>query len=333
MRIGLFPAAATGPADVAAAVARAAERGLDSVWTNQNPGAWDPLAALAAAAAGPLPPEVGTAIVATYPRHPAVLASEALTVQALTGGRLVLGIGPSHPWFVADQLGLPYRAPAAHSREYLEVLRPLLRGEHVRFAGEHFTVDTALSVTAPPPTVLLSALGPRMLRVARDLADGTVAVWVRPDTVADHLVPALGDGARVVVTVLVAVTADPDGVRERIARDYAAVADMPAYRAVLDRGGLRGPADTVVAGSAEQVRTELARFHDAGTTDLVVVPLTAPDEVLDVARSLQGVSDGSMSRSRRSRWMPRKAEEGPMLEHRARRERRGAPPGASGADY
>jgi 5,10-methylenetetrahydromethanopterin reductase len=288
MRIGLFPAAATGPADSVAAAARAAARGLDSIWTNQMPGGWDPLATLAAASAGPLPAEVGTAIVATYPRHPAVLAAEALTVSALTGGRLVLGVGPSHPWFVTDQLGLPYTAPAAYSREYLEVLRPLLRGEHVTFAGKHFTVDTQLSATAPPPPVLLSALGPRMLAVAADLADGTAATWVRPDLVADHLVPALPDGARVVVTVLVAVTDDPDGVREAVARDFAPVAEMPAYRAVFERGGVAGPADTIVAGSAEQVHRELARFRDAGTTDLVVAPLTDVEAVLDVAQDLQG---------------------------------------------
>jgi 5,10-methylenetetrahydromethanopterin reductase len=168
------------------------------------------------------------------------------------------------------------------------VLRPLLRGEHVTFAGKHFTVDTQLSATAPPPPVLLSALGPRMLAVAADLADGTAATWVRPDLVADHLVPALPDGARVVVTVLVAVTDDPDGVREAVARDFALVAEMPAYRAVFERGGVAGPADTIVAGSAEQVHRELARFRDAGTTDLVVAPLTDAEAVLDVAQDLQG---------------------------------------------
>jgi 5,10-methylenetetrahydromethanopterin reductase len=130
-----------------------------------------------------------------------------------------------------------------------------------------------------------------MLRTARDLADGTIAVWVRPDTVAEHLAPALGDGARIAVIALVAVTADPGGLRESVARDFAAVAEMPAYRAVLDRGGLSGPADTVVAGTEEQVLRELVRFHDAGVTDLIVSPLGSPEEqdrALDVALELPG---------------------------------------------
>jgi F420-dependent oxidoreductase-like protein len=271
-----------------ARVADAAARGVDSVWTNQHPGGWDPLAVLAASATTPA--ELGTAIVPTYPRHPVVMATEALTVQALTGGRLTLGIGPSHEWYVGAQLGIPHTSPAAHSREYLEILRALLRGEHVQHTGRFFSVDHRLEVAADPPPILLSALGPRMLRTARDLADGTVAVWVRPDTVAEHLAPALSDGARIAVIVLVALTADPDGLRESVTRDFAAVAEMPAYRAVLDRGGLSGPADTVVAGTEGQVLDELDKFRDAGVTDLIVSPLGSPDEqerALEVALELR----------------------------------------------
>ncbi|GAA1963038.1 TIGR03564 family F420-dependent LLM class oxidoreductase [Amycolatopsis minnesotensis] len=251
-----------------------AARGFDSAWTNQHPGGWDPLTLLTAVEGGP--PELGTAIVPTYPRHPVATATEALTVQALTGGRLTLGVGPSHSWYIAEQLGIPYASPAGHTREYLEVLHPLLRGEHVRHSGRFFTVDTRLTAKADPPPVLISALGPRMLEVARDLADGTIAVWVRPELVAEHLVPGLGAGARIVVMVLVAVTGDPDGVRAAVARDFAKVAEMPAYRAVLDRAGLAGPADTVVAGTEAEVVRELRRFRDAGVTDLIVSGLGSP---------------------------------------------------------
>jgi 5,10-methylenetetrahydromethanopterin reductase len=278
MRIGTHIGTAGAISEEAAA---AAALGFDSVWTNQQPGGWDPLALLAAVRGGPR--ELGIAVVPTYPRHPVTLATEALTVQALTGGRLTLGIGPSHEIFMTGALGIPYASPAKHTREYLEVLRPLLRGEHVRYAGEFYTVDTELAVSASEPPVLVAALGPRMLEVARDLADGTIATWVRPETVADYLVPRLNDGARVVVTVTVSVTADPDGARELVARDFAPAGDLPAYRAILDRGGLSGPADTLVAGDEAAVLRELRWFRDAGTTDLVVVPVgPEPDRVLEV---------------------------------------------------
>ncbi|MEV5408863.1 TIGR03564 family F420-dependent LLM class oxidoreductase [Thermopolyspora sp. NPDC052614] len=274
-----------GPvADVAAEAALAVSYGLDSVWAGQQPGGLDALSVLAAAGDGPR--EVGTAVAQTYPVHPVARATAALTVQELVGGRLTLGLGPSHAWIVTGQLGIPYTAPARHTREYLEVLRPLLRGEHVKYSGEFFTVDAQLAVNVPAPPVLISAMGPRMLQIAHDLADGTIATWVRPATVADWLVPRLADGARVVVGAMVAVTNDPDAVREAVATNLSIVNDMPAYRAILDRGGLSGPADAIIVGSESEVLAELRRFRDAGTTDLLVAPFCPPEErgrVLEVA--------------------------------------------------
>jgi 5,10-methylenetetrahydromethanopterin reductase len=257
-----------------AQAADAAARGLDSVWANQVPGSWDPLGVLAPfGQEGPA--ELGTDVVPTYLRHPVAMAAEALAVQSATGGRLTLGIGPSHEQVITGMFGIPYTAPASHTREYLEVLLPLMRGEHVRHQGRFFTVDYQITVPAQPPRVLLSALGPRMLQIARDLTDGTIAIYVRPDTIADYVVPALGEGKRVVVNVLAAVTDDPDGVRAAFATGYKIIGDLPAYRALLDRGGLSGPADTIIAGTEEEVLRELQRFRDAGATDLVVMSIAS----------------------------------------------------------
>ena len=284
MRIGIH-LHASGPIDDVLAAAAAA-RGLDSAWTNQLPGGWDPLTVLTRMTDGPA--ELGTAVVPTYPRHPLALATEAVTVQALTGGRLTLGIGPSHEVAITGWFGIPYTAPLRHTREYLEVLRPLMAGEHVKYQGEFFTVDTKLEVSVAPPPVLVGALGPKMLAVARDHADGTVAIWVRPDVVADYLVPRL-DGARVAVMPMVAVTDDPDGVRARVEEKYGASGSLPAYRAMLDRGGLTGPGDAVVTGDEETVLRELRRYRDAGTTDLIAFPVGTKEEqkrTLDVLREV-----------------------------------------------
>lgn len=273
MRIGTHINAAGRIGDVLKDAADA--RGLDSVWTNQLPGGWDPLTALAGMGDGPA--ELGTAVVPTHPRHPVALATEAVTVQALTGGRLTLGIGPSHEAVITGWFGLPYPAPARHTREYLEVLRPLMAGEHVTYRGEFFTVDTKLEVSVPPPPVLVGALGPRMLAVAREHADGTVAIWVRPEKVADYLVPRMGD-ARIAVMPMVVVTNDPDGARDQVAARYGAAAELPAYRAMLDRGGLAGPAEALVTGDEETVLRELRRYREAGATDLIVHPVGSREE-------------------------------------------------------
>lgn len=113
-----------------------AARGFAHAWLGQSPGGVDPLSVLAAAGeAGAAGFELGTAVVPTYPRHPVNLAATALTVQSLTGGRPTLGVGPSHRRFVADRLGLDYGSPAVHTREYLEIPRPLLRGESLEYRG------------------------------------------------------------------------------------------------------------------------------------------------------------------------------------------------------
>lgn len=288
MRIGTHITAYGPVDDVLADAADAAARGLDSVWTNQLPGGWDPLTVLAGMTGGPA--ELGTAVVPTYPRHPVALATEAVTVQALTGGRLTLGVGPSHAAAITGWFGIPHTAPLRHTREYLEVLRPLMAGEHVTHRGEFFTVDTKLEVTVTPPKVLVGALGPKMLAVARDHADGTIAIWVRPDTVADYLVRRL-DGARIAVMPMVTVTDDPDGARDRVAARYGASGELPAYRAMLDRGGLAGPADALVTGDEETVLRELRRYRDAGATDLIVMPVGTGEErarTLDVAAQVRG---------------------------------------------
>ena len=274
MRIGTSLINPARPDDVVAAAADAARRGLDSFWTNQNPGRWDPLVLLATL--GERPPETGTAILTTYPRHPVTTATEALTVQAATGGGLTLGVGPSHAWYIQDQLGIPYTSPLRHTREYLTVLRPLLNGEHVRHSGEFFTVDTKLDVTAPPPALLMAALGPRMLELARELTDGVVTTWVTPELIAEHVAPRVGTDIRIVVQVITLLSTEPDRAREALARDFGAVGEMPAYRASLGRAGLSSPADTVVIGDETDIVNALTRFRDAGTTDVVLSPLGTP---------------------------------------------------------
>jgi len=115
--------------------------------------------------------EIGTAIVPTYPRHPAALAQQALTAAVACRGRFTLGIGLSHPPVIEGMLGLSYARRARHMREYMEVLGPLLRGEKAEFAGEEYRVNLALDVPgAPPVPVLIAALGDHQVDGASALA-------------------------------------------------------------------------------------------------------------------------------------------------------------------
>lgn len=137
--------------------------------------------------------EVGTAVTPTPPRHPSALAQQALTAAAATNNRFTLGIGPSHKLVTQDMLGLSFAQPARHTREYLQVLMPMLRGEAVNFKGEEYHVNGwQLDVpNAKPPQVLVAALGPMMLKLTGELADGTSTWMVGPKTMEAHIVKTL----------------------------------------------------------------------------------------------------------------------------------------------
>jgi F420-dependent oxidoreductase-like protein len=197
--------------DLVAEVRDAAAAGFAGFWLGQHT-AGDALTSLAVAGSAAPGIGVGTAVVPTYPRHPLALAAQALTVQAATGNRLDLGLGTSHRMIIEGQLGYSFDKPARHLREYLTVLRPLLRGESVDFRGETLTAAGQLGIPgATAPSLLVAALGPVMLRVAGELADGTITVWAGANALDKHVLPELlrtATDPRVVAMVSVCVTAD-----------------------------------------------------------------------------------------------------------------------------
>jgi F420-dependent oxidoreductase-like protein len=256
---------------------QAADDGFASVWMSNIFGL-DALTALAVTGSQVGGIELGTAVVPTYPRHPAALAQQALTVAAACGGRLVLGIGLSHKIVIEDMYGYDFSKPVRHMREYLAVLLPLLERRPVSFTGA--TVRANIGLTTPGEgrvPVLLAALGTQMLHLAGEQADGTVLWMTGPATVRDHIVPAITEAAaaagrpapRIVCMLPVCVSDDPDGARERAARVFAIYGDLPSYRAMMDREGAAGPADLAMVGDEETVGARIRALADAGVTDFV----------------------------------------------------------------
>jgi alkanesulfonate monooxygenase SsuD/methylene tetrahydromethanopterin reductase-like flavin-dependent oxidoreductase (luciferase family) len=149
MRIGLtVPTPGENPdlATVLAATERADGLGLHAVWMpNVSSRGCDAATTLALAGSRTRRAELGTFVVPTFTRHPVVMAQQALTAQAATGGRFVLGIGLSHRVSMEGQLGFDFSRPIRHMREYLTCLTALLAGQTVGFAGEEFRIrDFAL---------------------------------------------------------------------------------------------------------------------------------------------------------------------------------------------
>jgi F420-dependent oxidoreductase-like protein len=281
MRIGIQVGAA-GRAENAIdglveSVKDAAAAGVDA-WLAQLSDI-DALTALAAVAREVDGVRLGTAVVPTYPRHPMVMAMQALTVQAASKGRFTLGIGLSHQVVIEGMYGIAYDKPIRHMREYLEILMPLLHTGACSFEGQELTARTMgpLRVAgAEPPGVLVAAMGTQMLELAGRLTDGTVLWMVGPKTIADHIAPTINKAAeaagraapRVVVGLPVSVTADPEGAREKAGASFGLYDNLPAYRAMLDKEGAGGPADVAIVGDEDQVANQLRRLEYIGATEL-----------------------------------------------------------------
>ena len=251
----------------------AAEAGFDSVWFANIFGI-DAITACAVAGAQVPNISLGTAVVPTFPRHPFAMAQQAVTAQDAAGGRFVLGIGLSHQVVIESMLGLSFDRPARHMREYLSVLMPLLREGKVSFTGDLYSVRANLERPSGGPPVLVAALGPAMLKLTGELADGTVTWVTGTKTLADHIVPSLTAAAeaagrpapRVVAGLPVCLTSDADRAREQAAGVFQVYGQLPSYRAMLDREGAEGPADVAIVGDEQAVRDGVRRLAEAGVT-------------------------------------------------------------------
>ena len=239
--------------------------------------------------------EMGTAVTPTFLRHPIAMAQQALTVQSIAGGRFTLGIGVNHKPVVEDRLGMEFHRPAQHMKEYLDIVRTLSRDGIVDYKGQIFSANTQFTIAERSHIpVLLAALGPRMLKIAGETADGTITWMTGVQTLKTHIVPTINraaegagrDNPRIVAAVPVAVTGDrPAAFRQ--ANDYfGRYGQLPSYRAMLDREGVESPAEMALVGDEEEVAEQLRAYADAGTTDMAaqIYPV-GPDPHESIARS------------------------------------------------
>jgi F420-dependent oxidoreductase-like protein len=270
--------------------ARAAEAdGFSTYWVAQL-AVPDALTVLALAGQATSTIELGTAVIPIWVRHPLMLAGQALTVSEVAGGRLIVGIGLAHKPSIESTLGIPFSRPAATMDDYLSVLMPALADRKVDFSGDIYS-GHADNVGGPAgvstPSVMLAAMGPRMLRLAGEHTDGTILWLSGPRTIDTVIRPALERGAsdagrstpRIVASVPVCVTDQPDTIRAIIAQVLEGYNELPSYRGVMDIEGVEGPAGVSIVGDEASVRKEIERFADSGTTDFSALEFaTNPDE-------------------------------------------------------
>jgi F420-dependent oxidoreductase-like protein len=270
----------------------AEEAGLASVWVPQIPDDFDALTAATVIGVHTTRIEIGTAVVPVQPRHPIALAHQALSTQAVCEGRLTLGLGVSHHWIIDEMLGLPYGRPVATMGSYLEVLLPALAGPGmVDVENEMFRVHNPMDITDIVPTsVMIAALGPMMLRLAGERADGTI-LWLADErAIGSHVAPTINGAAqaagrrppRIVAGVPICLCGDDevDVAIDRANRVLSESEISPNYQKLLDHGDARAVGDILAAGSEASIEKRLRSFADAGATDvsLRVVPIGATRE-------------------------------------------------------
>ena len=254
---------------------RAEEAGFQSLWFS-NIFAHDALTliALAGRATGRI--ELGSAVVPTHSRHPLYMAQQALSTNAACGGRLALGIGPSHKVVIENMLGLSFEKPARHVREYVQVLKALLDEGRVKHEGQVYRVQGQLRVPgATPCPVLIGGLGKLMRRIAGGLADGTLTWMTGRRTLAEEIGPDVRAAAeeagrpapRIVAALPVCVTDDEAAAREAIDKVLATYPSLPSYKAMLDLEGAMRPSDIALVGDESSVADGVRALADAGVTD------------------------------------------------------------------
>ncbi len=224
--------------------------------------------------------EIGTAVVPLQAQHPVHLVRQSLSTHAALGGRLALGVGPSHHWIVQDMLGLPYDKPAKYTRDYLEVLNAArdLPGS-IDVENDTFEVHNPLDIApvAPMP-MLVAALGPVMLKIAGELADGTVLWMADERAIAEHIAPRITKAAeeagkpkpRIVAGVPVCLCApsEVDVARERANRILAEAEISPNYQRLLEHGQAKDIGDMAIVGDEDAILAGFRRYEEAGVTDL-----------------------------------------------------------------
>tara|TARA_X000000368_G_scaffold61229_1_gene43170 strand:+ start:19728 stop:20621 length:894 start_codon:yes stop_codon:yes gene_type:complete len=284
MELGIF-GSSRNVEDLKKQVQEANDLGYSTFWTPQIFNL-DALTALAVVAESVEGIRLGTSVIPTYPRHPMMLAQQALTVNQVSNGRLDLGIGLSHKPVVEGMWGISFDAPVGHMSDYLQILMALLHDGTISHGGKHLTSRGGIDVPADAPPVLVAALGPQMLKLVGRVADGTVTWMTGPETIRNHISPVINAAAeeagrpvpQVIAAVPVCITDDTDGAVEHAKRDFGFYGDLPSYRAMLEREGLENSWDIALSGSFEQVAEGLQSYAEAGGTQVVAAVYGADED-------------------------------------------------------
>lgn len=304
MKIGISINAKTIQETIALAE-RAEQLGFHAAWMTTG-GGGDPMPALAAVAMKTSRIQLGTSVIQSYPRHPAVLAQEAWVLDQLAPGRFRLGIGPSHKPMM-ELLGLPFVAPLAHLEEYLSVLREGFAKGKVDFRGKHVSATVNFPGTANFP-LMIGALRRQAFELAGRISDGAIT-WLCPAPFVKAVgVPGVRRGAEaagravppLIAHAAVCVSDDAQALRAAVRATIMNIR-LPFYQQMLNDAGLpealegkwsdRLIDEVILWGSADRVARRLEEMAATGAAELLLRPIAlAADPAGSFDRTLQAIA-------------------------------------------
>ena len=312
-RIGAVVSAADSNAALAA-VADLERRGVSAAWmTSGSAGGGDALSVFAAAGTRTQDIMMGTAITQTFPRHPVAVAQQTLTLAQFAPGRFRLGLGTSGQSGMEQTVGANFRAPLAHLREYISILKALLQEGSVDYSGRYYQARSSIPSPVDVP-VMAAALGVRAYEICGAEADGAIS-WVCPrGYLQDVALPAMQRGAEragretppLVAHVPVCVHDDPAEARQAVARQFRGFARVPFYVNMFIAAGFPEVSEgswsdamvdaVAVCGNESQVAEGLQGMLATGATELMVSPVAAGDDAAaSLERALSAVAQVSRS--------------------------------------
>jgi probable F420-dependent oxidoreductase len=285
--------------------------GYTDAWSAETAGA-DAFTPLVLASQWAPQLRLGTAIVPVYTRGPGLLAMSAATLAELAPGRFVLGIGASSPVIVENWNAAAFDAPFARTRDTLRFLRSALAGEKVGEKYETFAVSKfRLERPAdPPPSIMLAALRPGMLRLAAREADGAITNWLAATDVP-RVRAEIGPDVELAARIFVCPTEDADAARglgRMLISSYLTVPVYAAFHDWLGRGELLAPMheawaagdrqkanhvipdsvvdELVIHGSLDSCREQIQSYVDNGLTTPIIALLPTGDDPFEQVRAL-----------------------------------------------
>jgi 5,10-methylenetetrahydromethanopterin reductase len=265
--------------------------GVPRVWLPHLLGL-DPLPVFAAAAARTSVIRFGTAVTPTWPRHPLALMQEALAVQAVSDGRLSLGVGVSDVPTIQDVHGLQWQDPIGHFREYLTVCTQARTGQ-VDFHGNHYRVHAALDELPPQRLpIIASGLNPRAIETAAQLADGLITLLAPPSYLLQVIRPQIDarlsrQDFSLVACVPVILTGKTREAASAAQEVYGPFWGYTGYASMLRAARCNDVTDVAVIGDEDTVTAQLARYAAAGVTEIVAAPLPVPEDPAAIERTVR----------------------------------------------